>query len=54
MRKTVNIEKQVAVVLVDEGRMRKTANAFGIAICTVFKIFIGLRKLLTYILDQSL
>ena len=33
-RKPIDFEKQVAVVLyylVDEGRMRKTANAFGIA-----------------------
>ena len=40
MRKPINGEKQVAVVfyyLADEGPMRKTANAFGIAKCTVSK-----------------
>ena len=40
MRQPINVEKQVAVVfyyLADEGPMRKTANAFGIAKCTVSK-----------------
>ena len=38
MRVPIPVETQVAVdlyYLSDEGRMRKTANAFGIATCTV-------------------
>ena len=40
MRKPTDIKKQVVIVLyylADEGRMRKTANAFGIAKWTVSK-----------------
>ena len=41
MRRPISVEKQVAVLLYflsDEGRYRKTANAFGIARTTVSKI----------------
>ena len=41
MRAPVSVEMQVAVTLYylsDSGRMRKTANAFGIATCTVSRI----------------
>ena len=47
MRKPIDVEKQVAVVLyylADEGRMTKTANAFGIAKCTVLKIIYRVTK----------
>ena len=41
MRKPIDVETQLAVTLYylsDEGRLRKTANAFGLARCTVSKI----------------
>ena len=41
MRAPVSVEMQVAVTLyylLDSGRIRKTANAFGIATCTVSRI----------------
>ena len=41
MRRPISVEKQVAVLLYflsDEGRYRKTANAFGIGRTTVSKI----------------
>ena len=47
MRKPIDVEKQVAVVLyclADESRMRKTANAFGVAKCTVSKIINRITK----------
>ena len=47
MCKPVDVEKQVEIVLyylADEGRMRKTANVFGIAKCTVSKIIYGVTK----------
>ena len=47
MRKPIDVEKQVAVILyylADEGRMRETVNAFGIAKCTVSKIIYRVTK----------
>ena len=47
MCKAIDVGKQVAVVLyclADEGRMRKTANAFGIAKYTVSKIIYRFTK----------
>ena len=49
MRKPIDVEKQVAVTLyylADQGRMRKTANAFGIAKCAVSKIIYRVTKAL--------
>ena len=48
MCKTIDVEKQVAVAKLycpaGAGRMRKTANAFGIAKCTVSKIIYRVKK----------
>ena len=47
IRKSIDIEKQVAVVLyylADECPRKKTANAFGVVKCTVSKIFYRVTK----------
>lgn len=54
MRTPVDVIKQVAVTLYylsDEGRLRKTANAFGISRQVVSKI---VRKPSLYILERSI
>ena len=57
MRKPIDVEKQVAVVLyylVDEGCMRKTSKAFGIAKSTVFKIIYRVTKAIDIYLGLKL
>ena len=53
MCKPINVEKQVASVLyylADQGRMRRTANAFGIAKCTVsYKIYKVMKTINVYL-----
>ena len=45
MKNTTQMRQPIDVYyLVDEGRMRKTANAFGTAKCTVFKIIYRVTK----------
>ena len=57
MRRSISVEKQVAVLLYflsDEGRYRKTANAFGIAHTTVSNIVRTTCLVIRKNLDQSL
>ena len=56
MREPIDVAKQVAVFvyyLADEGCVRKTANAFDIAKCTVSKIIYRITKAINIYLGQK-